>query len=241
VRVKGFRCLSHDFSFPLPLPERAEKRAYILTDRCPDVLRIRHVRIVLLIYGPGKEPPMAVRDIQTPERGNINFFYRPETGERAPEGRKTPASGPVGEGVYRILKHKDHTHPVYSLELPEKPGEAQDIFRVSDEAGCIVIKNPRKGSRAAKAGLSQGQQADFPEDLQSAINGEDFRGAESPDFLDCQGSEVILVSASEDILDEFGIELHPERESADTADIFTDLKLQKGRISIKPLFKGTMA
>lgn len=123
---------------------------------------------------------MAGGDIQTPERGNINFFYRPETGERAPEGRKTPASGPVGEGVYRILKHKDHTHPVYSLELPEKPGEAQDIFRVSDEAGCIVIKNPRKGSRAAKAGLSQGQQADFPEDLQSAINGEDFRGAKPP-------------------------------------------------------------
>ncbi len=255
---------------------------------------------------------MASEDVRTLERGNIYFFYRPQTGETHPEdlgdvqrmymvlspeekaryrlaviGRKrlpdparkgrgrfwgfidqvtgapepirdelksprpgpdtpeevrTPAARPVGEGLYRIFKHKDHTHLVYSLELPQKPGEAQDLFRVEDEASYIIIvKNPRKGGRSAESGLGEGERADFPEDLQQAFHGEDFGSAEPPDLLDYRGAEFILVSASEDISEEFGIELQPERETQDTADIFTDLKLQRGENPVKPLFEGRMA
>jgi hypothetical protein len=40
--------------------------------------------------------------------------------------------------------------------------------------------------------------------------------------------------------DRIGIELQPECETRDTADIFTDLKLQRGENPVKPLFEGRM-
>jgi hypothetical protein len=48
----------------------------------------------------------------------------------------------------------------------------------------------------------------------------------------------VLISASEDVSEELGIELHPEDETITSADIFNDLKMERSVHPLKPLFKG---
>jgi hypothetical protein len=53
-----------------------------------------------------------------------------------------------------------------------------------------------------------------------------------------QGAEVLLIGASEDISEAFDIQLHPQDETTATAEMFTDLRLQKSGHPLKPLFEG---
>lgn len=173
---------------------------------------------------------------------------RPEKTEKALQGRTyrtktrgerhTPAARPAGEGVYRILRHDDHTHLVYALELPRKPDEVQQELNIEQDASYIIsIKNPEAGSPRS-AVLSEKQQAKYPQKLQKVFRGRKFSECDPPDFLDKPGTELLLIGASEDVTDELGIRLDPDRETRSTADIFKDLKLDKTQHPLDPLFKS---
>jgi len=152
--------------------------------------------------------------------------------------REIPPARPAGEGVYRILRHGDHTHLVYTLELPVEPGEVQRALQLEKEASYIItVKNPEKGSPRA-AGLSEDRQARYPESLQERFRGRRFFDIDPPDFLDHEGCEFLLVSASADISEELGIELNAQRETEDTAEAFNDLRMERSQHPVKPLLKG---
>jgi hypothetical protein len=55
--------------------------------------------------------------------------------------------------------------------------------------------------------------------LQDRFRDRRFCEADSPDFLNYEGTEFVLISAAEDVSEELGIELHPEDESVISADI----------------------
>src|SRR5439155_11439678 len=40
---------------------------------------------------------------------------------------------PAGEGVYAIVRHEDHTHLAFALELPTKPGEVQGELNIPQQ------------------------------------------------------------------------------------------------------------
>lgn len=152
--------------------------------------------------------------------------------------RHAPAARPAGEGVYRIVRHDDHTHFVYALELPKSTGEVQEDLRLEEQASYVIsIKNPERGSPVA-VGLGEDRQAKFSKKLMERFRGRRFSEADPPDFLDKQGAEFLLISASEDVKEELGITLETERESAASADIFKDLKVDKKARPTEPLFKG---
>lgn len=248
--------------------------------------------------------------VETLERGNVYFFYRPRVEEEEPEGkedlqnlhlvlsphggddyrlgiigrkrlpdpearqermwgfvemvthdpkrivdalgeeeyetktrgtRHRPAARPAGEGVYRIVRHDDHTHLVYALELPDEPDEVQRELRVEEEASFILsIKNPEKPA-PRNAGLPEEREADYPSDLADRFRDRRFAEADPPRFLDYEGSQFVLISASEDVEAELGIELDPARESESTAEIFNDLRLEKSKQPVEPLFEGEWA
>ncbi|MFP4071000.1 MAG: hypothetical protein ACLFTB_03025 [Desulfovibrionales bacterium] len=173
---------------------------------------------------------------------NIDRELQGETYTTKTRGtRHLPAARPLGEGVYRILRHEDHTHFVYALELPHDTGDVQEEFRLEEEASYVIsIKNPQKGSPQA-AGLSKDQQAEFPKALQEVFRGRRFADANPPEFLDRQGTEFLLIAASGDVKEELGITLHPEREEASSADIFKDLKMDRHQHPVEPLFEGEWA
>ncbi|WKZ34006.1 MAG: hypothetical protein QY316_06305 [Thermodesulfobacteriota bacterium] len=152
--------------------------------------------------------------------------------------RELPAARPAGEGVYAIARHGDHTHLAYSLELPERPGEVQEAFRIEDEASYIVtIKNPEKPAPPG-AGLKGRKKAGFPKRLMQKFDGRRFADADPPDFLDYEGAEMILIGASEEPIKELGLALKPKDETESSADIFKDLKLEREKHPVKPLLKG---
>jgi hypothetical protein len=154
--------------------------------------------------------------------------------------RELPAARPAGEGVYAIVEHAGHTHLAYALELPERPGAAQHELGIEAEASYIVtVRNPQKPGPPG-AGLEPRERPDYPKALRERFANRRFAPLE-PEFLDYEGTELILIGAREEPEQELGIELDRERESIQSADIFNDLKMQRSKQPIRPLVEGAWA
>jgi hypothetical protein len=152
--------------------------------------------------------------------------------------RKIEPSRPVGEGVYRILRHSNHTHLAYSLELPKEPKEVQEEFNIEKEASYVItIKNPETPS---PRGMGRGDEdkPEYPKELQSRFANRRFFDADPPDFLDYENTNFILIGAQEDVSEELGINLNAEDEREDTAEIFNELHFDRSRQPVEPLLKG---
>ncbi|MFZ5955276.1 MAG: hypothetical protein ACOYT4_02525 [Nanoarchaeota archaeon] len=151
--------------------------------------------------------------------------------------RKTPVSRPAGEGIYAIVFHKNHTHFIYNLELPNRIGEVQKEFNIKQQGNFITtIKNPEKPS-PMRAGLAHKQKAKFTKDLQNKFQGKQFYNL-NPDFLDYQDAELIFIETGKKIYEDLGVKLNPKEETESSAEIFNELKLERDKHPLKPLFKG---
>lgn len=178
-------------------------------------------------------------DIVTGDPTAIEREFEESAYETKTRGKRhEPSARPLGEGVYSLVRHGNHTHLLYALELPEKPGEPQRRLRMEEEGSYIIsVKNPQAPS-PPRAGLAEDQKTRFPRELQELFDGRRFLPVDPPDFLDHEGAELLLIGAAEDISEELGIELHPEEETEQTAEIFRDLRLKKSEHPIEPLFQG---
>jgi hypothetical protein len=168
------------------------------------------------------------------EKALVETHYETKTrGKRA-----LPAARPAGEGVYAIVRHGDHTHLAYSLELPQAPDKVQRDLQIQEEGSYIItVKNPETGAPRG-VGLRGEQKADFPKKLQEIFRGRKFADVDPPEFLDYEGAELILIGAKDDPRRELGISLKTEKETEKSADIFSDLKLKRSQHPVAPLFKG---
>jgi hypothetical protein len=144
----------------------------------------------------------------------------------------------AGEGVYAIVRHEDHTHIAYALELPRTPGSVQRELNIQKEASYILTVKNQEQALPPDVGLSDEQEPVFPAHLQARFRGRRFIPADPPEFLDQEGTEIILIGADEDVSEELGIRLNPERETIDTAEIFRNLHMEKSEHPLKPLFEG---
>ena len=187
----------------------------------------------------GKERNWAFVDKVTNQPKSIAEALQQESYSTKTRGeRQVPTARPAGEGVYQIVRHDDHTHLVYVLELPNSPGDVQDELEIDEQASYIIsVKNPAAGSPRA-AGLSSDQQADYPKRLQEVFRDRKFSELDPVDFLNYQGAELLLISAAEDPQQELGIKLDADRESRSSADMFRDLRVKKSEHPLEPLFAG---
>lgn len=104
------------------------------------------------------------------------------------------APRPAGEGRYAIVKRDGGTELVYSLALPEEPGEAQHGLGIGKEAGYVLsIKNPDAGSPGG-AGLDRERRAELPRELRERFGDRRWAAADPPAFLDHEGTEFLLVA-----------------------------------------------
>lgn len=139
--------------------------------------------------------------------------------------RHTSAARAVGEGIYRILRHEAkgkggkrrmHTHLIYKLEFPPEAGEKkepQKSLNIERESSFIIqIKNPEKAAGGGDWGLQNKRKAVFPAHLQGQLGHLKFGPADPPDFLNYEGCEFLLISASDHIEDELGLGLQTEGE-----------------------------
>ncbi|WP_142850179.1 hypothetical protein [Telmatospirillum sp. J64-1] len=153
-------------------------------------------------------------------------------------GRPEEPARPAGEGHYLILRHGNHTHLAYSLQLPSEPGEAQKELHIEPEGSYVLsVKNPQKPS-PKEAGLPSQRKADLPRRLEEVFHDRKFAPADPPDFLDYEGMELLLVGAREDAEAELDVDLPHGCEDPDQAGIFRELHMIKSRHPIEPLTKG---
>jgi hypothetical protein len=154
--------------------------------------------------------------------------------------RRVPPVRPAAEGVYALLRHGDHTHLAYVIELPKRPGTAERELNIKREASYVIaVRNP-ESPRPVDAGLDPERDAKFPKKLQKKFAGRKFVPLDVPDFLNYEGAELIFIGASEDPERELGVEFKPDRENQHTADVLTDLKLPR-EVAREPLFTGEWA
>jgi hypothetical protein len=158
--------------------------------------------------------------------------------------QEQPAARPAGEGVYVIAREGSpetgQMHLAYELELPETPGAVQEAFGIAPKAAyALSVKNPEKGSPAA-AGLSEAQKVDFPERLQEAFRDRRFE-SETPDHLDYEGAEIMLVGARTNPEKAYGVDIPAQDEDEGHADMFSKLRMAKSRHPIEPLIRGDWA
>ncbi|MDB5483794.1 MAG: hypothetical protein JWO83_4847 [Caulobacteraceae bacterium] len=147
---------------------------------------------------------------------------------------------PVAEGVYALVRHGDHTHLAYVLELPQRPGPAERELNIRRQASYIIaVKNP-EAATPPDAGLDPEHEAHFPKTQRERFQGRRFIPVETASFLDYPGAELVLIGAAEDPQKELGLEFHPDHETEHTADVLKDLRLPR-EIVHKPLFEGRWA
>lgn len=190
-------------------------------------------------------------EMVTTKVDDIKTALKGEEYDTATRGHRhrSPARA-LGEGVYRILRHqlspnKTHTHLIYKLELPapNKDNEPQESLHIEREASFIIqIKNPNKGrsSDSGFRGLQTKRKALFPASLQGRFGSKGYGPADPPDFLNYEGCEFLLISASDDLEEELGLELKGEVDESRADESCSDLIQMFGEAgSAKPLLSGT--
>jgi hypothetical protein len=152
--------------------------------------------------------------------------------------RVQPEARPVGEARYALVDHDGHTHLAYALELPRRPGEAQRMFRIEREASYVVaVRNPEA---PAPPGAGLHQRAQYPPELSERFRGRRFLAVETPELLDYEGAELVLIGARKDVEAELGISLDPEHERLEEAAIFRALRVRPGEVPVEPLSEGRL-
>ncbi|XWS19218.1 hypothetical protein CRYUN_Cryun32bG0112000 [Craigia yunnanensis] len=199
---------------------------------------------------PGKksQPFWGYVELVTKKIEDVKTALKGEEYDTSTRGhrRQFPAKV-VGEGVYRVVRHnsgkkKMHTHLIYKLEFPpeNEENEPQVSFNIEREGSFVIqIKNPAQPGNSQFRGLQNKRKAAFPAHLQGQLGENRYHPADPPDFLNYEGCEFLLISASDDIDKELGLELETEGKADPSC---SDLVKTFGETaSTTPLFKGIWA
>ncbi|KAL4988278.1 hypothetical protein BDW68DRAFT_177002 [Aspergillus falconensis] len=121
-------------------------------------------------------------------------FITGDTYETSTRGtREIPEAKPYAEGVYAMALTKRATHIVYHITLPEKPGEIQEDFGLSERGSWLVqSKNPKFPSPPS-ARLPK--EPEYPESILEKFGDLRWIPAE-PELLDYPNAQFLMVGSA---------------------------------------------
>ncbi|KAL6240132.1 hypothetical protein BDW75DRAFT_235958 [Aspergillus navahoensis] len=121
-------------------------------------------------------------------------FIAGDTYETSTRGtREIPEAKPYAEGVYAMTSTKRATHIVYHITLPEKPGEIQEDFGLSERGSWLVqSKNPKFPSPPS-ARLPK--EPEYPESILGKFGDLRWIPAE-PELLDYPNAQFLMVGSA---------------------------------------------
>jgi len=182
---------------------------------------------------------------------DIHDFLGKETYDTQTRGERTiEAERPVGEGFYGILTHHGHTHLCYVLEQPQDPGDAQKTFNIVKEGSYIInVKNPKNVDQRYP---QSEKDVEMPSELIDIFRDRRWAPTNPPALLNYEGVQVVMIGASDDLVDEFGAKGR-ELEKDEAADVkqapleprrlFQELKItpaERKEIPTEPLMEGVL-
>jgi hypothetical protein len=127
--------------------------------------------------------------------------------------RVQPEARSAGKGRYQLSEHDGHTHLAYVLRSPRQSADTQRLFNIRPEASYIVAAVNPEAPPPPSLGLRPSRRADIPPSVIERFRGRRWMPL-SPDLLDVEGLEFVLIGAAEDA----GAELDDELERANAAD-----------------------
>lgn len=158
----------------------------------------------------------------------------------------TRTARPVGEGIYAVLAHRQHTHLLYELELPRRLGDVQKSLEIQRQGSYLLLVKHAWDTQ--KHGVShrgvEPNTIDVGKESQiQAVSGPhpNRKGRfvpVTPFDMRQEGAELLLLGANKDA-GKLGVTPISEEEEIETADIFNKLQLSRARHSTKPLLKGS--
>jgi hypothetical protein len=172
------------------------------------------------------------------------IFERPEDLTKellSDEFRKGDTARPVGEGKYAIVEYQNHAKLAYILELPKEPGEAQTELGIEKEASYIVtVINPVKPIPEGYPSTDQSPQ--YPDSIQKEFKDDEnfIPLTRNLELVNYQNAQIILIGArgGRDVIkQDIGIEIKDEPSSA---DIFSELKVRKEQVPVRPIIEGKL-
>ena len=112
--------------------------------------------------------------------------------------RHTPASAPIGEGVYAITETGRDTHLAYILTLPKETSDVQkEIGLQKRNSFNTSAKNPEsKGPASAQLP----QSADFPSEIQDQFAGRGWMSLR-PEMLNYENCQFLLIGHGDGALE----------------------------------------
>lgn len=85
------------------------------------------------------------------------------------------------------------------------------------------------------------RKAELPDDLQDLFGDRRFIPLGTPEFLDYEGAELLLMGSDEGPAEDLDVDLKPECESEETANLFQELEIDRERHPVEPLLTGKWA
>ena len=186
-----------------------------------------------------EERNWALNVLTTSDPEEIRKEFLPAEYETETRGtRRLGAAAPAGEGKYSIVEHEGHSELAYVLELPEEPGPTQREFQIKKEASYIIsVKNPDIQVTGYSAFLDN--KPEYPKSLKEKFGNRRWVNVDDPHFLDYKNTQLLIIGArKKDVEEELGIDINDEKETVNTAELFSELKIKKDQVPLKPLFKG---
>ncbi len=144
---------------------------------------------------------------------------------------------PAGEGLYAIVKHADHTHLVYVLELPQRSGDVQHALNIEREANYVLIVSHPRNTSTVVPDMEGRPKQTYDAELLERFGSRRYIPADPPGLMDYEGSMLYVIGVN-DALSTLGVSVDKDRETEQTADIFAQLKVNKDRHPTEPLLKG---
>jgi len=177
-------------------------------------------RMRFLVMGQKKLPIIE-------DGGQIGWGFVEFVGGRGFQASKAPGkpnstigkARPIGEGLYSIVLHANHSHLVYSLEHPPKPLKVQRAFNINKEGSYVFITK--------KTALRQDKDIQKPS----------FVPLKSVKYLNQTGREFLLIGSSRSV-GKLGLIVDKRKEDIYQAQVFNKLKLNKNTHPIEPIMEG---
>jgi hypothetical protein len=142
-----------------------------------------------------------------------------------PGKERKDAARAAGEGLYALVRHGDHTHLVYILELPERRGDVQKGLELHREGNYLLAVKPPptvSGKQLKELKVTDSQK---------------YQPLREAEVLNYEGAEILLTGVTSDV-ERLGIAVEKDQETEETADIFNQLKVSRERHPIEPLITG---
>ncbi|CAI2167893.1 1488_t:CDS:10 [Funneliformis geosporum] len=108
--------------------------------------------------------------------------------------RKLPVSRCLGAGKFLLVEHNNYTHFVYQLTSPKSIKPVQEEFNLQKEGDYLIsVKNPKFGTFAGGTKPNEKPKLTYPSSLQEKFTDYRFIPLNFKEFLDYQGTELLLI------------------------------------------------